>query len=88
MLIALLSDVLLSNLPIMLRNHLKKPSGATKRQDFCSGSFAIRVEVSDQLNILWGTTLHRESVCASNPAAPGSILGVPEDFSYGNFYRR
>ena len=29
----------------------------------------------------WGAALHRGSVTASHPAAPGSILGVPKNFS-------
>ena len=31
-------------------------------------------------NVLVGVT-HRGSVCASHPAAPGSILGIPKNFS-------
>ena len=29
----------------------------------------------------WGAALHRETIPASHPAAPGSILNIPNNFS-------
>ena len=45
-------------------------------------SFQTNYEVTvGQIFLGWGAANHRGSGLASNPAAPGSILGIPKNFS-------